>query len=313
MKTRILTFDGNRLGSETLETPGRLRWACWDRRGGSALIVGDAGTLLESRGDRFVGIRTGTTRNIRCAEFSPDGGVAWACGNAGLALSIQGGEVRQLEEHMRENLRRVAWDPSGNGALFVGNNGAAYFASPSGLRTVHGADTNLRSIAWHSSRGFALVTGNCFRESLGGLSPSPNLFRFTGAELDHETTLAESRADIVASSWRPDRSSCLLAGFDQTWHNPLLFSYEDGQLKAISWEAKSVFPTACAWHPSGEYALIGTSTLTDEEGSATLYRFDGKAVQKLSDLKGSGVSCIAWSPDAVALVIASRATRAYSA
>jgi WD40 repeat protein len=276
-------------------------------------LVGDKGTLLESHGNGFISINARTSLNLRCVDYSPDGEVAYACGNAGLALRVEGGEAMPPEERGSENLRRVAWDPSGSRALFVGNNGAAYLSTPTGLRTVQGADTNLRSIAWHVSDRYALVSGNSFRDSFGGLLPSPNLFRFEGGELDQGPALPDVRADLVAASWKPDGSSCLLVGYEQTWHTPSLLSYNEKGLTQLPWEVKGVFPTACAWHPTGEYALMGTSAMTDEEGSAALYKFDGKVVEKISTLEGSGVSCIAWSKDGVALVVASRSVRAYSA
>src|SRR5208282_5705661 len=166
------------------------------------------------------------TENLRGAEFSPTGETAFACGNSGLILSMSGRVWKVVKEDIRENLRRVAWDPSGKRVLFAGNNGAAYIHDGLKFEIVHGADTHLRSIAWHPRDGYALVAGNCFRDSVGGLSPSPNLFRLVGGSLQDVSTLAESRADLTAASWRPDGSSCLLTGFDQTWHTPALFSYD---------------------------------------------------------------------------------------
>jgi hypothetical protein len=313
LKQKILTFNGRSLGARTVEAPGRLRWACWDPSDSSALVVGDRGALLAYRDDRFNPLESTTRENIRCAQFSPLGGTAWACGNNGLVLKIAGGTASVVKQGVRENLRRVAWDPSGGRALFVGNNGAAYISAGASFETVHGADTHLRSIAWHPQDGYALVAGNCFRDSVGGLSPSPNLFRFEDGSLNDVSTLAESRADLVAASWKRDGSSCILAGFDQTWHTPSLASYDGEGLREIIWGSENIFPTACAWHPSGEYALIGTSAMTPDEGETALYKFDGKSVTVLSKLDGLGVSCIAWSRDGVALVIASRSVRAFSA
>ncbi len=313
MKQRVLTFDGRSLGARTVEAPGRLRWACWDPVDGSAFVVGDRGTLLAYRDDRFERLESTTRENIRCAQFSPLGGTAWACGNSGLTLRITGGTASVVKQDVRENLRRVAWDPAGGRVLFVGNNGEAHVLAGSSFETVHGADTHLRSIAWHPSDGYALVAGNCFRDSVGGLSPSPNLFRFEESSLKDVSTLAESRADLVAASWKNDGSSCILAGYDQTWHTPSLAIYDGEALREIAWGNENIFPTACAWHPSGDYALIGTSAMTADEGETALYKFDGRSVSLLLRLEGFGVSCIAWSRDGVALVVASRSIRAFSA
>ena len=312
MKQKIFTFDGTTLSSRSVDAPGRLRWACWNQADDTALLVGDRGTLLRYIDGDFSRLESGSTGNLRCAEFSPRGDIVHACGNAGLILRLFGEKIERLDEGVRENLRRVAWEPSGTRSLFVGNNGAAYMDGPSGFEVVHGADTHLRSIAWHPRGGQALVAGNCFRDSVGGLSPSPNLFRFRGGSLEDVSTLAESRADLVAASWKPDGSSCLLAGFDQTWHTPSLLSYSEEGLREIVWGNENIFPTACSWHPSGEYALVGTSAMTSEEGATALYRFDGKTVTTTARLEGHGVSCIAWSKDGHALVVASRSIRAFS-
>jgi len=313
MKQKIITFDGQTLGDRRVDAPGRLRWACWNRRDGAALLVGDRGTVLRYSDGGFARIDSKTTENLRGAEFSPDGERAFACGNSGLVLTLAGGVLERVKEDIRENLRRVAWDASGKRALFVGNNGAAYLDEAQKFEIVHGADTHLRSIAWHPKDGYALVAGNCFRDSVGGLSPSPNLFRLEGGSLQDLSTPAESRADLTSASWRPDGSSCLLAGFDQTWHTPALFSYGEDGLRGIPWGSGAIFPTACAWHPSGEYALIGTSAMTDDEGETAIYKFDGKSVTKLAALRGVGVSCIAWSGEGLAFIVASRWIRAFSA
>ncbi len=251
MKQKILTFDGHNLGEMSVDAPGRLRWACWSRTAGTALLVGDRGTVIEFAGVGFTRLESKTAENLRGAEYSPSGESAFACGNSGLVLSLTEGAWARVKEDIRENLRRVAWDPSGKRALFVGNNGAAYIHGGSGFKTVHGADTHLRSIAWHPRDGYALVAGNCFRDSVGGLSPSPNLFKLEGGSLQDLSTMAESRADLTAASWRPDGSSCLLTGFDQTWHTPALFSYGDDGLREIPWGEREHLPDRLRVAPFG--------------------------------------------------------------
>ena len=53
--------------------------------------------------------------------------------------------------------------------------------------------------------------------------------------------------------------------------------------------------------------------MTDEEGETAIYKFDGKSVTRLAGLAGLGVSCIAWSRDGLAFIVASRWIRAFSA
>jgi hypothetical protein len=315
LKQRVFSFDGGELRALALEAPGPLRWAAWNRMDCSALLVGDHGSVFEYREGVFGPIKSGTTENLRCVEFRQNGGAAYACGNGGTVVRIEGGAVSKLRSEGRDNLRRLAWSIGGARALVVGNNGAAYILDPSDeLSKVPGAETHLRSVAWYSDDDLALVTGNCFRDSIGSLSPSPNLFELKDDVLNEVTNFEESRADLTSSSWRPHGSDCLVAGFDQTWHTPVLFSYAPGRLTALEWVGENIFPTACSWNPTGTYALVGTSPLTGEEGPASLWRYEfGGGVTKLADLQGFGVSCIAWKDEDLALIACSRSVRAYSA
>jgi len=315
LKQRVLSFDGRHLSKLSVEAPGPLRWAAWDGMDGFALLVGDHGSVFEYRDRDFRPIVSGTTKNLRCVEFRRDGAVAYACGNGGTVMRVEGGAVSQLRSESRENLRRLAWNSGGARALVVGNSGAAYILNPSEeLSKVPGAETHLRSVAWYPDDDLALVTGNCFRDSIGSLSPSPNLFELKHDTLNEVTNFEESRADLTSSSWRPRGSDCLVAGFDQTWHTPVLFSYAPGRLTALEWAGENIFPTACSWSPTGAYALVGTSPLTGEEGPASLWRYEvGGGVTKLADLEGFGVSCIAWRDEDLALIACSRSVRAYSA
>jgi WD40 repeat protein len=321
MKQRLLVFNGSSLTTETVDAPGHLRWAAWSRadEGESALLVGDRGTLVSYNQGGFKRIRTHTTQNLRCVEFSPKGDTAYVCGNGGTILTATLGWSKPLKAgDARENLRRIGWSPKGDLALVVGNEGAAYTLRHDGrLARVQGAETNLRSVAWHPRESYALVLGNCFHDSVGGLTPSANLFRFdeVAGSLVELRDIAESRADLTAASWRPDGSSCLLVGFDQTWHTPASFSYAQGSLRQIPWHGAGLFPTNCAWHPSGGYALAGTCLMRAGEGDCSLYSYDGgvEGVRKVSALGDFGVACIAWSPDGCrAILTGSASARAFS-
>jgi len=322
MKQKLLLFDGRSLKSETVDAPGRLRWASWNVADddGSALIVGDRGTLVSYSRGIFKRIQSHTLQNLRCVEFSPKGDSAIICGNKGSVLTATLGSSESLRGNdARENLRRVGWSREGDAALVVGNEGAAY-ALPSGgrLEKVRGAETNLRSVAWHPMESSALVCGNCFQDSVGGLTPSPNLYRFDkgGSSLVDLQTIEESRADLTAASWKPDGSSCFLVGFDQTWHTPASFLFEGRRLRQVPWKGENIFPTSCAWHPSGKFALIGTCLMRTGEGDCSLYTFGDEphnGIVKVSDLGWFGVSCIAWSPDGSrALLTGSPSVRAFS-
>ena len=199
--------------------------------------------------------------------------------------------------------------------MVVGNGGIAFtMDTDERLTTVRGAETHLRSIAWHPSRDIALVAGNCFRDSIGGLTPSPNLFLLQGGALAEVSDLEASRDDLTCTAWHPDGSGCLISGFDQTWHTAALLSYSETGVVRLDWTPEKLFPTSCSWDPSGSFALIGTTPLTEDEGTAGLYRFDrkGRNVAKLADLEGYGASCIAWRENR-AIIACARTARAYSA
>lgn len=312
MKQRVLAFEGRSTRPLTTEARGPVRWAAWTPDGDRAILAGDKGTLLAYEGGEFREISSPTSENLRCVAISPKDGVAYACGNEGTLVRVEGGSASMVRVHTRENLRRLAWDRRGGTLLMVGNSGAAYSFSPEGrLVRLPGAETNLRSISWHPTLEMALVTGNCFRDSIGGLTPSPNLFEFRDGSLREVSRLEESHSDLTASSWRPDGSGCLLTGFDQTWHSPTLLSFAGGEAKSIEWRGNNILPTACSWRPDGAYAVIGTSAMTPDEGPSALFKFDGSSVTLLEDLKGFGVSCIAWSAES-ALIACSRSNRAFT-
>jgi WD40 repeat protein len=310
VKQRVLSFKGRSVVPLSVDAPGPLRWVT--RESGGYLLVGDRGAIFRHEGTLFERLRSPTTHNLRCAAFSPKTGVTHVCGNDGIILAVEGDSVTEVRVRARENLRRLAWDHDGDELLLVGNDGAAYLFDGEKLTRVTGADTHLRSVSWHPSRETALVTGNCFRDGIGGLAPSPNLFELDGLTLKELATLEESRADLTSSSWHPDGRQCLVAGFDQTWHTPVLFTYSDGETQPVDWKEKEIFPTACSWSPDGSFALLGTSAMTSVEGPSRLYRLEGGSLRKLEELDGFGVSSVAWAEDGTAMVACSRSNRAFT-
>lgn len=312
MKQTVLRFDGSSLETLKVDAPGPIRWVARSEEWGD-LLVGDRGGVLRFEKEEFKSLQVSSFQNLRCVAVSSKTGLAYACGNGGTVLRILGDAVTDAGFQLRGNLRRLSWDSTGEELLVVGNDGAAELVGPQGgPDRVFGADTHLRSVAWHPAKRLALVTGNCFRDGIGSLTPSPNLFELDGRALKEVSTLEESSSDLTSSSWSPDGSSCLLAGFEQTWHTPVLFTYSTGKVNAIPWEESVCFPTACAWNPDGSYALVGTSAMNSEEGVASLYRYSGGSVRKVEDLEGLGVSCITWGRDGEALIACSRSVRPFN-
>lgn len=324
MKQSIFKFEDDRPVRREIEASGSIRWIAWNESTGrrsassSALLVGNRGSIFEydPDADEFRRVQSGTGANLRCVDFRPDGRVAYACGNEGTLLRIEDGRVTSLGSDSRTTFRRLGWSDDGRYALIVGNDGTAFIMTRTEkTSTVLGADTHLRSIAWRPKHDTAVVTGNCFRDSIGGLTPSPNIFELRGGVLHEVTDLEASRADLISSSWHPSGSSCLVTGFDQTWHTPVLMSYDSGALTDVPWKEEKVFPTACSWNPSGNYALIGSSRLTPSEGSASLYRYEPvhHTISRVDRMDDYGISCIAWRDEKSALIAGSRGTWAYSA
>lgn len=312
MKQRVLRFDGESLETLKVEAPGPIRWIARSAEWGD-LLVGDRGGVIRRDGENFRRLDVPSGQNLRCVAISRRNGLGYACGNDGTTLQIKADVVSDTGFQLRGNLRRLSWDSTGEELLIVGNEGMAQLVDPQAKsHRVFGADTHLRSVAWHPVRRSALVTGNCFRDGIGSLTPSPNLFELDGYSLREISTLEESNADLTSSSWSPDGSSCLLAGFEQTWHTPALFTYSQGRMHVVPWEGPALFPTACSWNPDGRYALVGTSAITADEGVASLYRYSEGSVEKVEDLEGFGVSCIAWGEDGEALIACSRSTRAFN-
>ena len=315
MKQTIFLLEDGRLRRLAFEARGPARWASWHPRGDSALLAGDRGSLTRFSGGEFRQVSSGTDRNLRCVAFHPDGARAYACGNSGALLRIEDDRVTPIEFDRSATLRRLAWNSTGERALAVGNGGVAFVMDRSERPTTAlGAETHLRSVAWHPTRDTAIVTGNCFRDSIGGLTPSPNLFKLQGDLLAEISDLEASRDDLTCASWHPSGSDCLISGFDQTWHTAALVSYSEAGVARLEWGEERLFPTSCSWEPSGSFALIGTTPLTGDEGTAALYQFDRKerSVTKIADLEGRGASCIAWRGE-TALIACSSTTRAYSA
>jgi hypothetical protein len=281
------------------------------------LLAGDRGGLLLYENEKFLRLGSGTRQNLRCVSFSSKSGPAYACGNRGTFLRIDGEGATVLRTEQGEKLRRLSWNHEGDRGLMVGSSGVAYtIDKDENLRSVSGAETHLRSVSWYPDQDAAVVTGNCFRDSIGSLSPSPNLFELREGTLNEISSIEESRADLTCSSWRPGTGDCLLGGFDQTWHTPALSLLNKGNIAPIRWDVENTFPTACAWDPSGDFALIGTGRLTESEGAASLYRYEPEVgITKVADTDGYGISSIAWlggGPEE-AMITCSRTLRAFSA
>lgn len=121
--------------------------------------------MLKVLGDEHVSLGSGTQRNLRAASVNPTDGTALIVGNAGTVLLLDEKErFTRISVPTFENLRAVAWHPNGSMALVAGNNGTLLKYSDKGVETVDDGRANLRDISWRPGTNSALIPSNCFAE-----------------------------------------------------------------------------------------------------------------------------------------------------
>ncbi len=274
--------------------------------------MGNGGTLLRITGEHERLIATGTRENLRCAAVSSHG-TAVVVGNRGTVLRVEGDTVNAIRAVTAANLRRVASAPRGEGYLVVGNEGACLRLAGDAMEKVEGAEANLRSVAWHPSGRYSVVTANCFRPSMGGLVPSPAayLLEGEGSSLQAIQPVSESRADLIASSWRPDGSICTLVGVDSVWQTAVIAEYDPAG-RGVSVPTSAVAglhsaATCVSWEPGGRYALLGTSPASaGGVGGGVSRTGDRDEVSLLLGLRGHSVCSIDWNDEGIAVIVASK-------
>jgi len=110
-------------------------------------------------------IETGLSGNLRSVAINPIDNSALLVGNAGTLIAIKNGLATRLTSPTYENLRAVRWSADGSQALIAGNNGALIKYTEQGLEMIEGSRANLRGVSWRRSSQEALVTSNCFAEA----------------------------------------------------------------------------------------------------------------------------------------------------
>jgi WD40 repeat protein len=151
---------------QTRKLGGSFRSFAWEGGGDRLIVVGDGGQILTIEGEKAVKLVSGTHQNLRGISINPTDGTALIVGNAGTVLLLRREDlsVRRLDAPTSENLRAASWNPRGTSALISGNQGALLRYSSQRLELLGAARANLRHIAWSSASGKALVTSNCFAE-----------------------------------------------------------------------------------------------------------------------------------------------------
>ena len=163
MPSILLNYVDERL--QTRKVPGIYRSFAWDRDEENLILAGDRGRILRFHGETVANLASGTTQNLRTISVNPSGGTILIAGNAGCLLQLdEDATFSKVNVPITANLRAAGWNHDGTVALIGGNEGALLEYSDQKLHVIDGGRANLRHIAWRPNTNFALVTSNCFAE-----------------------------------------------------------------------------------------------------------------------------------------------------
>jgi hypothetical protein len=159
----LLHYTNERL--ETKKLRGIFRSFAWDKGGDALILVGDGGRILKVEEERSVSVGSGTRQNLRGISVNAADGTALIVGNAGSVLLLdQNASVSKAKVSTSQNLRAASWHPDGKLALIAGNGGTLLRYADQRFQIIDGGRANLRHIAWQPNANLALVTSNCFAE-----------------------------------------------------------------------------------------------------------------------------------------------------
>ena len=194
---------------------------------------------------------------------------------------------------MEANLRRVAWSPDGSLALIVGNAGTVLVWDGKVLRDVEGASTNLRSAAWHPDGEYAILSGNYFGS---GMVPCPTLYRYGKGASEVVPLETVEKTDLIGVDWRPDGSLALIVGYEVVWQESRVYRWNGNGLELLDLQDPGLFPTSVAWHPNGEFALVGTGSPNPRgQGEGVILKYQESGFERFYSSRYR-VCCIAWHP-----------------
>ncbi len=310
-ETQIIRFQNGKFKPLRCEHRHRIRWASWDRNGDTCLLVGDRGTIAVLNDEQLDLVPSPTLENLRGSSQSPQKDRALIVGNKGTVLLLEKDEVSSISVGTKANLRRVSWSPDGTLALITGNDGTAFSWNETRATEVSGASNNLRSISWNPNGEYALVSGNYFAAAM---VPCPTLYRYKRGASALEALNTSDKTDLIGLDWKMDGHQALAVGYEVVWQESRVFRWMNDELKLLSLQDPGLFPTAVAWHPTEDYALIGTGSphLTGSEESAVL-KYAPESFQRIFSSKYRS-TCIAWRPGGEsALVVGTRSGRTFAA
>ncbi len=310
-ETQILRFHDGKFQPLKLSYHHAIRWASWDRNGGTCLLVGDRGTVGVLNNDELEEVVSPTVENLRGSAQNPRKDQALIVGNKGTVLRFEKGEVSSVSVGTEANLRRVSWSPNGTLALIIGNNGIAFSLDETRIVEVGGASNNLRSISWNPNGEYALVSGNYFAEAM---VPCPTLYRYKKGASALEALETTDKTDLIGVDLNPNGHQALAVGYELVWQESRVFRWMNEELKLLPLQEPGLFPTAVAWHPTEDYALIGTgSPSSTGSGEMTILMYQRESFQRIFSSEYR-YGCIAWRPGGEsALIVGTRSGRTFTA
>ncbi len=273
--------------------------------------MGDRGTVVVLNNEQLEQVACPSLENLRGSSQNPRKDQALIVGNKGIVLLLKKGEARSISVGTEANLRRVSWSPDGTLALITGNDGTALSWDGAHITELGTASNNLRSISWNPDGEYALVSGNYFGQAM---VPSPTLYRYKKGASELEALKTTDKTDLICLDWKPDGQQALAGGYELVWQESRVFRWTNDELKPLSLQEPGVFPTAVGWHPTEDYALIGTgSPLSTGSGEGAVLEYAHESFKRIFS-SNYRYSCIAWRPGGEsALIVGTRSGRTFTA
>lgn len=163
MPSLLVHYDNETLQTRNLE--GNLRSLAWAVADRYLLVVGNNGRVYRIDGEKSIALNALTQQNLRAVSVNPKDGTALIVGNTGTILLLnEHGEFTKVDVSTTENLRAVAWNKRGTVALVAGNAGTLLKYYDGAIETIDNGRANLRHISWRPVRDEALISSNCFAE-----------------------------------------------------------------------------------------------------------------------------------------------------
>ncbi len=310
-ETQILCFQDGKFQPIKSIHRHAIRWASWDRNGDTCLLVGDRGTVAVLNDKQLEQVASPTVENLRGSSQNPRKDQSLIVGNKGTVLLLEKGKLSRISVGTEANLRRVGWSPDGTHALVTGNDGTAFSWDETRITEVSGALNNLRSVSWNPNGEYALVSGNYFAQAM---VPSTTLYRYKRGASALEPLKTTDKTDLIGLDWNPDGQEALAVGYEVVWQESRIFRWVNDKLKLLSLQEPGLFPTAVAWHPTGDYALIGTgSPHSKGAGDMVVLKYVRESFQRIFSSEYR-ISCIAWRPcGESALIVGTRRGSTFAA